>query len=121
MSNFSNTAGSIAGDLGIGDTHAAKATRAGVSKEVHDFIADVEDLVKDATTMSGDELAKAKSTLSDRIASAKESLAGFGNAAAAKARVVARDTDTFVHEQPWKAIGISAVIGLLLGVVLARR
>ena len=121
MTNISNSAESIAGDLGIGDSHAAKATRAGVSKEVHDFIADVEDLVKDATTMSGDELAKAKSTLSDRIASAKKSLSGFGTVAAERARIVAKDTDAFVHEQPWTAIAISGVVGLLLGVALARR
>jgi len=30
-------------------------------------------------------------------------------------------TDAYVHDQPWKAIGIGAALGFVLGFALARR
>lgn len=92
-----------------------------VSEEFHNFLADVEDLVKDTTTLTGDDLARAKDKLSSRLASAKESLGELGNTVAQKARKTADVTNNYVHEQPWKAIGIGATVGLLLGFALARR
>jgi ElaB/YqjD/DUF883 family membrane-anchored ribosome-binding protein len=121
MTNPSSTVESIANGLGIGDSHAAKATRAGVSREVHNFIADVEDLVKDTTSLTGDELAKAKATLSERISAARQSIDAMSSAVAKRARNTASETNAYVHDQPWKAVGIGAAIGLLLGVVISRR
>lgn len=37
------------------------------------------------------------------------------------ARSAARVTDTFVHDNPWRAIGAGAVIGLLIGFLASRR
>ncbi|MDP1698344.1 MAG: hypothetical protein Q8L45_11275 [Xanthomonadaceae bacterium] len=94
---------------------------AGISREFHDFIADIEDLVKQTTALTGDDLVRAKAKLSARVAAAKDSVEALGDDVAHRARKVAADTNTYVHEQPWKAIGAGAVIGLLLGAVLARR
>lgn len=94
---------------------------AGVSREFHDFLADIEDLIKQTTSLTGDDLARARVKLNARVAAAKDSVEAIGDDVAQRARKVANDTNAYVHEQPWKAIGASAVIGLLLGVVLARR
>lgn len=93
----------------------------GVSEEFHNFIADVEDLVKDTTSLTGEDLTKAKEKLSARLASAKESLAEMSGTVVEHAKKTAKVTNTYVHEQPWKAIGIGATVGLLLGFALARR
>lgn len=34
---------------------------------------------------------------------------------------MAKNTDVYVHENPWKSIGIGAAAGLVLGFLLARR
>lgn len=94
---------------------------AGISREFHDFVADIEDLIKQTTALTGDDLARAKDKLSARVAAARDSVESLRDDVAHRARKVAADTNTYVHEQPWKAIGASAVIGLLLGVVLTRR
>jgi ElaB/YqjD/DUF883 family membrane-anchored ribosome-binding protein len=39
----------------------------------------------------------------------------------AKTREVARVTDTYVHDNPWKAIGAAAGAGLLIGLLIGRR
>ena len=43
------------------------------------------------------------------------------NAVTAKARAVARDADSCVRASPWIAIGAAAGVGLLAGLLLARR
>ena len=45
----------------------------------------------------------------------------MGGEIAKRAKKGAVATDDFVHEQPWKAIGAGAAIGLLIGFALARR
>jgi ElaB/YqjD/DUF883 family membrane-anchored ribosome-binding protein len=100
---------------------SAKKAGAAVSEEFHNFLSDVEDLVKDTTSLTGEDLARAKEKLSARLASAKESLGELGSNVANKARKTADVTNNYVHEQPWKAIGIGATVGLLLGFALARR
>ena len=42
-------------------------------------------------------------------------------AALEKGKKIAHDTDTYVHEHPWRAIGISAAVGVLVGMLIARR
>jgi ElaB/YqjD/DUF883 family membrane-anchored ribosome-binding protein len=38
-----------------------------------------------------------------------------------KAKVAAKATDDYVHENPWKSIGIAAGVGFLLGMLVSRR
>lgn len=91
------------------------------SSEFHNFIADVEDLVKETTTLTGEDLTRAKARLTDRLAEAKETAMSMGSDIATRAKKGAAATDEFVHEQPWKSIGAGAAIGLVLGFLLARR
>ena len=37
------------------------------------------------------------------------------------ARRAARHTDEYVHEHPWQAVSVGAAVGLLLGLLIARR
>lgn len=106
-----------------GHADAAMADRAtpGVSGEFQNFVADVEDLIKATTSLTGEDLTQARAKLSKRVAAAKESVEGIGGAIADQARITARGTDSYVHEHPWQAIGIGTVLGLLVGVTLARR
>lgn len=110
-------------DSGLAPGAAANvdAALSGMSREFHSFIADVEDLVKATTSLTGEELSKAKTRLSERVAAAKESVGEMGGAISNRARMSAVATNTYVREQPWKAIGAGAAIGFLLGYVLARR
>ena len=103
---------------------AVKAAAAGSSPaagEFHNFIADIEDLVSSMTSLTGEELARAKAKLNERVAAARESISEAGQEISLRARKAAHDTDQYVHENPWQAIGIGAALGLLIGVLVARR
>lgn len=98
-----------------------RAARSSVADEVTHLITDIEDLIKQATSLTGEELTAAKAKLAERLATARASAAQMGDSVATHARTTAAATNEYVHEQPWKAIGIGATVGLLLGFALARR
>ena len=100
---------------------AVSATAAGASGEFHNFISDIEDLITSMTSLTGEDLARAKARLSERVSAAKESIAEVSDEVAHRARKAARDTNYYVHEHPWQAVGIGAALGLLIGILAARR
>ena len=113
MHHYSNTA----------DVVTAKAGQiaSNTSSDFHNLIADVEDLVKQTATLTGEDLVRAKARLNTRLADAKESAMKMSDDIARRARSSAAATNHYVHDQPWKVIGAGAFVGLLLGVALARR
>lgn len=108
----------VAGPTARGETSPPAAD---VAEQFHVFLADIEELVKDATSLTGDELAQAKFKLSARIATAKAATEAGGNSIMQRARQTAVATNGYVREQPWKAVGAGAAIAFLLGRALSKR
>lgn len=102
-------------------TGAAVAARTGVSREVHSFLADIEDLIVSTTSLTGEDLSRAKAKLAERVAAARQSVEEMGGVIVDRARKTATATDQYVHAKPWKAVGIGAAAGLLIGLLLAPR
>lgn len=92
-----------------------------ISNEFHSFLNDIEDLFKATTSLTGDDLARAKAKLSERIDAAKETAEELSENIVQRARKTADITNHYVHEQPWTVIGAGAAAGFLLGYLLARR
>lgn len=96
-----------------------------VPGEVRSFVADVGDLIKATTTLSGEDLARARAHLIERAVAARASLERMGGVISDRARQTAKATDTYVHDRPWQALGIgaalSAALGMAIGILLARR
>lgn len=103
------------------DSNSKAESSSGMAHEFQCFVADVEDLIKATTNLTGEDLNRAKAKLSERIASAKIAVEDIGETVVNRARKSAVMTNTYVHEQPWNAIGASAAIGLVLGYLFARR
>lgn len=117
MHNSANRSPSATNDHGIGSSALAKAA----SREFQDFLADIEDLIKETTSLTGEDLAHARVRLNARVASAKASVEDMGDSIVQRAKQGASVTNEYVHEQPWKVLGASAAIAFLLGIALARR
>jgi ElaB/YqjD/DUF883 family membrane-anchored ribosome-binding protein len=38
-----------------------------------------------------------------------------------KTKVAAKATDEFVQENPWKSVGIAGAVGVVIGMLIARK
>ncbi|MFT6589214.1 MAG: ElaB/YqjD/DUF883 family membrane-anchored ribosome-binding protein [Rhodoferax sp.] len=84
-------------------------------------IADAEELLRMTADEAGEGAADIRGRVEAKMEQAKVDLLHLQVAAVAKARAAGHATDEFVHENPWKAIGISAGIGLVVGLLISRR
>jgi ElaB/YqjD/DUF883 family membrane-anchored ribosome-binding protein len=85
------------------------------------MIADSEDLLKAAATMSGDGLAAARAKFEERVSRAKIALADASQPMFDKTRESAVAVNGYVHDNPWSAVGVAATAGLLVGILVAKR
>lgn len=100
---------------------AANMVSSRASREFHNFVADIEDLITKTTSLTGEDLQKAKAQLSERIATARNYLDDVSESVTQRARKTATVTNNYVHEQPWTAVGIGAAVGVVIGFVLGSR
>lgn len=101
-----------------------QATVANKEKLVADLkvvIADTEELLRATAGAAGDKVGELRERLGVRLRDTKERVQDLEAAILDKTKAAARATDDFVHEQPWKAVGVAAALGLALGVLIGRR
>jgi ElaB/YqjD/DUF883 family membrane-anchored ribosome-binding protein len=100
---------------------AADAAPSRIAQEFKNFVADMEDLIKASTSLTGDDLARAKANVYARVATARVFLEEIPGEISDRARNTVKVADGYVREQPWQAMGITAAVGLLIGFLLGRR
>jgi ElaB/YqjD/DUF883 family membrane-anchored ribosome-binding protein len=100
---------------------AADAAPSGIGQEFRSFVADMEDFIKASTSLTGDDLARAKTSLYARVAAARAFVEEMPEAISDRARNTIKAADGYVREQPWKSMGVTAAVGLLIGFLLGRR
>ncbi|WP_371323792.1 DUF883 family protein [Dechloromonas sp. ZY10] len=84
-------------------------------------VADAEEILRATAGTAGEKVAEMRERIGVRLRDAKERLQDAEAALVDKTKACARATDDFVHEQPWKAVGVAAALGLALGVLIGRR
>jgi len=85
------------------------------------MIADSEELLKAAATVSDKGFALARTKFEDRLSRARATLSEAAQPALDKTRKTAAVADEYVRGNPWAAVGIAAAAGMLLGVLAAKR
>ena len=84
-------------------------------------ISDTEELLRATAGAAGEKAGELRERIAIRLRDAKERLADLEAALVDKTKAAARATDDFVHEEPWKAVGVAAALGLALGVLIGSR
>lgn len=84
-------------------------------------VADAEELLRATAGAAGEKVGELRERIGLRLRDAKERLADAEAALIDKTKAAARATDDFVHDEPWKAVGVAAALGLALGVLIGRR
>ena len=84
-------------------------------------VADAEEILRTTAGVAGDKMGDLRERIGERLRDAKLRLADAEAALVDRTKAAARATDDFVHENPWRAVGVAAAVGLLLGVIIGRR
>lgn len=84
-------------------------------------VADAEELLRATANQAGERAVAAREKIQESLQRAKIKLAETEDVLVDKTKQMAHATDEYVHEHPWKAVGIAAGIGLILGLLMSRR
>ncbi len=96
-------------------------TRDKLVADLRVVVADAEELLKLTAGQAGEKITAVRERVQKSLSEAKAKLLDLEGAAVDKTKAAARATDAYVHDNPWKSIGIAAGVGFLLGLVIGRR
>ena len=107
----------VGGDVSEG----AGNIKSAASAEIKSLIADVEDLVARIADLKDADVARVRNKVLRAVDSAKESLADSADTVRRQAQRAATTADDYVHDSPWQAVGIAALVGAVVGILATRR
>jgi ElaB/YqjD/DUF883 family membrane-anchored ribosome-binding protein len=84
-------------------------------------MADAEELLKATASAAGDKVSAARARMEDSLRTARVKVAEAQEVVVDRAKAAARATDDYVHANPWRAVGIAAGVGLVIGMLISRR
>ena len=91
-----------------------------VRNDMKTLVKDAQALFREAAVSTGDKADDLRSKGLNMLEAAVEAAQNAQAVAVEKGKEVAKRTDDYVHENPWRAVAISAGIGLLVGLVIGR-
>lgn len=103
-------------------THSSIATsKDKLIDDLQMVVADAEALLQATAGQAGESAVAARARIQKSLHVVKERLVDAEEAVIERTKEAAKVTDEYVHENPWKAIGITAALGLIAGMLIARR
>jgi ElaB/YqjD/DUF883 family membrane-anchored ribosome-binding protein len=84
-------------------------------------VADAEALMLATANQAGEGAVAARARIQKSLQVVKERMVDAQDAVVERTKEAAKVTDEYVHDNPWKAIGITAALGLIAGMLIARR
>ena len=84
-------------------------------------IADAEELLKLTAGQVGDRASEMRMRMQARMEQAKSDLVDLQDMAVVRVRDAGRAADAYVQDNPWRAVGIAAGVGLVVGMLISRR
>lgn len=84
-------------------------------------VADAEELLRATAGQAGEKVAVARERIQESLTAAKARLAVAQEELIERTKQAARATDAYVQENPWRAVGIAAGVGVIIGLLIGRR
>jgi ElaB/YqjD/DUF883 family membrane-anchored ribosome-binding protein len=82
---------------------------------------DAEELLKAAAVSTGERATELREKAAEVLSLAKDRVHDLHDTMLEKGKQAARATDDFVHDHPWKSVGIAAGVGFLIGLLVNRK
>lgn len=84
-------------------------------------IADAEEILRLTADQAGEGVSEFRGRMLIKLQQARVELAHLQELAVAKVKAAGHAADEYVHDNPWRAIGAAAGIGLVVGLLIGRR
>lgn len=92
-----------------------------VGRDIQNVVSDAQDLLKTVQDTGSDKIGEMRAKMQAQIDAARQTLTELQQGVQDGAKVAINTTDEYVRANPWRAVGISAGIGALIGFLIARR
>jgi len=98
-----------------------KTRRDQLASDFQRVMDDIDALVNAGGTQVEGEVKAIRERLRERLDDTRRRIGDLQDQGVERARRAAHHTDEYVREHPWQAVGAGAALGLLIGVLVARR
>jgi ElaB/YqjD/DUF883 family membrane-anchored ribosome-binding protein len=96
-------------------------TTATLKSDLATVMRDAEALMKASADQGGEKMNEARARIRDSLEAARARLLVAERAAMRHGEDAVIATEDYVRRNPWQSVGIAAGVGLVIGVLLARR
>jgi ElaB/YqjD/DUF883 family membrane-anchored ribosome-binding protein len=84
-------------------------------------VKDAEELLKATAGVAGEKVSAARERAEASVRSARERISNVREDVVEHTREAAERADDYVRKNPWQAIGVAALAGLVIGLLASRR
>ncbi|HKE45581.1 MAG TPA: DUF883 family protein [Steroidobacteraceae bacterium] len=99
----------------------AKASTDTLFDDLLSVVKDAEELLKATAGVAGEKVSAARERAEASVRSARERMSNVQDEVVAHTREAAEQADAYVRRNPWQAIGVAALAGLVIGLLASRR
>jgi ElaB/YqjD/DUF883 family membrane-anchored ribosome-binding protein len=118
---YGNKAMSTKTKASVSKNSRNEVTNERLMEDLHLVVTDAEELLRATANPLGVGAVSTHARIQENLQAVKDKLIDAETAVAEGTRQAAETTEQYVQNNPWKSIGISAGVGLLVGILLARR
>lgn len=97
------------------------ASRERIKMDLENLTRDAEELLKATADDVSEKAKEARSRVTAALERAKTTCANMQEQTVATAKAAAKKADTVIREHPYESIGVALGVGLLIGVLVARK
>jgi ElaB/YqjD/DUF883 family membrane-anchored ribosome-binding protein len=91
------------------------------TSEVKGALSDAQSLLQQAAAVGGEQARELQQRAAEALRTGQQKLREIQSAVTQNTRAAAQATDSWVHTNPWSAIGVAAGVGFLIGMLVSRR
>ena len=103
------------------DTTQVRKAKKYANASINDFLDNVDDLTKAIKDVETPDIARVRAKVKMALSAAKSALADSASQVRGQASQITKTTDSYVRDNPWQVVGIAALIGLTVGILVSRR
>jgi ElaB/YqjD/DUF883 family membrane-anchored ribosome-binding protein len=100
---------------------AMQVTTDKLMQDLRTVVADAEELLKATAGQTGERIEKVRTRAEQSVREARTRMQAAGHDVEAAAQSAVSEVNGRVHDNPWTAVGIAAGVGLIAGLLLARK